>query len=366
MRNEADRPRWKRLLEREPRHRLLYAVGAPAGMSIDCAGIAGEHGGGAGTADDGGLVIVWPGSAPEEVFLEIVERLGERAAVVGMASIELGGRLDPIELFDAALRWARVGATKRAPGVFSQAGAIDEALREGWITTVFQPIVRSCDGRVIGYEALVRGREGELRSAPDLLNAALAADRMADLSARIRRRAVEGIEGAGPDDLLFLNLHPLDLFDPGFVEGDALQGPLARISRRVVLEVSERTAIDSLDDVREVVGGLRALGFRVAVDDLGSGYAGLTSLVALEPEFIKLDMSLVRPVVHSAHTRSLLRAIIEFARRVGTQVIAEGVEREEEARALVDLGCDHLQGFWIARPAMECVVPGVSLAGRGG
>ncbi len=131
------------------------------------------------------------------------------------------------------------------------------------------------------------------------------------------------------------------------------------MSRRVVLEVSERTAIESLDEVRSVVGELRALGFRVAVDDLGSGYAGLTSLVALEPEFIKLDMSLVRPVVRSARTRSLLSAIIGFARGVGTQVIAEGVETEEEARALVDLGCDHLQGYWIARPGVGCVAPGV-------
>ncbi len=350
--------RWCSLIESEPSYRLLYVAGAPVDAALEWVQAAGEYGGGAGTVDDGALVIVLPGSAPAEVFAQLVAAVAERSPSHGLARIELQEATRSAAAFQAALHRARLAAWNGSPKVADDPlRAIDDALREGWITTVFQPIVRAEGGALTGYEALVRGSRGALRGAREILQTALVADRMADLSARIRVCAARGIDAAEGEALLFLNLHPLDLFDPGFVERDALRGPLARIADRVVLEVSERTAIDSLEEVCRRITLLRGHGYRVAVDDLGSGYAGLTSLVALEPEFIKLDMGLVRRVVRSSHTRDLLSALSTFARNVGTQVVAEGVETKAEARALIELGCDHLQGHWIGRPAPACVAP---------
>jgi EAL domain-containing protein (putative c-di-GMP-specific phosphodiesterase class I) len=95
---------------------------------------------------------------------------------------------------------------------------------------------------------------------------------------------------------------------------------------------------------------LRELGFRIALDDLGAGYAGLTSFALLEPEFVKLDMSLVRDVHQNATKQKVIGSMVRLCHEMDKQIIAEGVESRDERDALVELGCDLLQGYFFAKP----------------
>jgi EAL domain-containing protein (putative c-di-GMP-specific phosphodiesterase class I) len=147
---------------------------------------------------------------------------------------------------------------------------------------------------------------------------------------------------------VFVNLHLLDLFDKQLTSAFA---PLSRVASRVILEITERTSLEGELDLRYRVAELRELGFRIAIDDLGSGHARMGTFTPLDTDFVKLDMSLVRDVDKHPMKQRLIRSITELCRAQGTMVIGEGVEAEAEAKVLVDLGCDLLQGYLIARPA---------------
>jgi EAL domain-containing protein (putative c-di-GMP-specific phosphodiesterase class I) len=149
------------------------------------------------------------------------------------------------------------------------------------------------------------------------------------------------------DAVLFVNLHPRDLADEALF---AAASPLARIAHSVILEITERASLDEVSDVRDRVARLRQLGFRLAVDDLGAGYAGLTSFATLEPDVIKLDMSLVRDVDTNLVKRRVVERMTALAHELGVLVVAEGVETVAERGALVATGCDLLQGYLLARP----------------
>ena len=217
-----------------------------------------------------------------------------------------------------------------------------------------QPIVSMRDGTLFAYEALMRSDEPALAAPPDALRAAERLGRLPELGRAVRRAAAGALETAPPATLLFVNVHPADLRDDDLYDG---RSPLGRVASRVVLEITERAPLDGLDAVAARVRELRDLGFRIAIDDLGAGYAGLSSLARLEPEVVKLDMSLVR-ALHDHPTR--LRLVDSMARvcgQLGMKVVAEGVETAQERDALLDLGCDLAQGYYFARPAAGHPVP---------
>src|SRR6185436_13158515 len=140
---------------------------------------------------------------------------------------------------------------------------------------------------VFGYEALLRTNEPSLPHPGAVLDAATRLGRLEELGRIIRNRAA-GPMLANPTDTarLFVNLHVTDLLDPLLSSPNS---PLAAISTRVVLEITERSSLDEVRDVRARVAALREMGYSIAVDDLGAGYAGLTSFTLLEPEIVKLD-----------------------------------------------------------------------------
>lgn len=152
---------------------------------------------------------------------------------------------------------------------------------------------------------------------------------------------------APTDALLFVNLHALDLMDEALLSPTS---PLSAVADCVVLEVTERTSLDEVTDPRPRIAELRRMGFRIAIDDLGAGYAGLTSFATLEPEFVKLDMSLVRDVHKSPMKEKLVGSITSLCKELGMMVVAEGVETALERDMLVALGCDLLQGYLLAMP----------------
>jgi EAL domain-containing protein (putative c-di-GMP-specific phosphodiesterase class I) len=149
---------------------------------------------------------------------------------------------------------------------------------------------------------------------------------------------------------LFVNLHSADLNDDDLYSATA---PLSKIADRVVLEVTERASLHDVKNVTASVARLKALGFSIAIDDLGAGYAGLTSFTQLEPEVAKLDMTLVRGVDVDPRRQSIVRSMKKLCDELSMLVIAEGVETAEERDHLVELGCDLLQGYLFAKPQRE-------------
>jgi EAL domain-containing protein (putative c-di-GMP-specific phosphodiesterase class I) len=169
-----------------------------------------------------------------------------------------------------------------------------------------------------------------------------------DVGRLVRATVAEAAVAAPAHWLFFVNLHPEDLGDPALHAEDSA---LAALASRVVLEITERASLEALPGVRSQVAKLREMGFRVALDDLGAGYAGLTSFVRLEPEFVKLDMSLVRDVHQSDAKQKIIGSMVSLCHEMGKQIVAEGVEQAAERDTLVALGCDLLQGYLFGKPA---------------
>jgi EAL domain-containing protein (putative c-di-GMP-specific phosphodiesterase class I) len=214
-----------------------------------------------------------------------------------------------------------------------------------WIA--YQAIVSWSRRSTFAYEALVRNEEPTLRSPPDLFEAAERLGRLQELGRMVRDRVAKTLDQQPTPELIFVNLHAMELADDSLVAPGA---PLSRHAGRVVLEITERAPLEQIQGVAARVGQLRALGYRIAVDDLGAGYAGLTSFAHLEPEVVKVDMSLIRGIDLSPMKQKLLGSIVTLCRDLGIEMIAEGVETEAERDALVKVGGDLCQGYLFARP----------------
>lgn len=255
-----------------------------------------------------------------------------------------------------AVRLHRIACLKRE--ALTHLGAYDKLLGDhagleamfaramGGLWVAYQPIVAADDGHIVAYEALARTSEPTLSGPNALFQAAARLGRVQELGRAIRSLVARFMGGGGHTDV-FVNLHALDLEDEALL---ALDSPLGVKAGRVVLEVTERASLDRVRDLRRTIRSLRAMGYRIALDDLGAGYAGLTSFAALEPEVVKLDMSLVRGVDREPIKRRLIGSIAALCRELRSQVVAEGVETRSERNVLVDLGCDLLQGFLFGRP----------------
>jgi EAL domain-containing protein (putative c-di-GMP-specific phosphodiesterase class I)/GGDEF domain-containing protein len=220
------------------------------------------------------------------------------------------------------------------------------------IYIVYHPIVRADTRAVYGYEALARGQKRELRSPEVLFEVAEEANLVWELSRVVRERAVSGIMNKLAEGLsLFINCDAHDFADPAFRDADpatlGIDDPT-----RIVLEITERTAIHDYPRFRDHLAVFREKGFRVAVDDAGSGYAGLGSIANLDPDYIKLDMGLITNIDASPRKQNLVRTMVEFADSHGVRVVAEGVEREEEFDAVRDLGVHLVQGFLFHTPGV--------------
>ena len=223
-------------------------------------------------------------------------------------------------------------------------------ISEGAVFMEYHPIIVSDTEEVYGYEALARGVSRELRSPEVLFEVAEEANMVWELSRLLRKRAVAGIVSDLQDgQFLFLNIDPHDFDDPSFrnLDPDDLGIP---DPSRIVLEITERTAIKDYPRFREYLDRFRSLGFRFAVDDAGSGYAGLGSIANLEPDYIKLDISLISSIDSNFLKQHLVGTMVEFAETHHAMVVAEGVERPEEFETIKKLGVHLTQGFLFHKP----------------
>jgi EAL domain-containing protein (putative c-di-GMP-specific phosphodiesterase class I) len=233
--------------------------------------------------------------------------------------------------------------------------AFESGLRS--LRLVFQPIF-TAQGGLYGYEALARTSEPRLPHPGVLFDVAERLDRVHELGRLVRARAAAHVDRVA--QVCFVNVHPRELADDALLDPEA---PLSRHARSVVLEITERQSIDRVPGLQERIKALRALGYRLAIDDLGAGYSGLTSFAVLEPEVVKLDMTLVRGCDLEPLKQRLIRSMTGLCKELGASVVAEGVETNAERKTVVDLGCDLLQGFLLGRPSESADIPAVGPGG---
>lgn len=210
----------------------------------------------------------------------------------------------------------------------------------------FQPIRRLVDGVVVGMEALSRFSVPPPRSPALWFSEAAEVGLTTELDLLAMRTAVGSLEGLPASAYLAVNLSPSTVGHPDFcaILGEITPG-------RLVIEVSETAPVERYRTFDEGVRSLRHRGGRLAVDDAGVGYSGLQRILRLAPEIIKLDMLVTRNIEADPARRALARALVAFGQEVGAEIIAEGIERAEQAEALRSLGIVFGQGYHLGRPA---------------
>jgi len=248
-----------------------------------------------------------------------------------------------------------LGMTLRAVERIEQERALElrAILREERLTTMYQPIVDLDRGLIMGYEALTRGPANTHFAVPKALFSCSHTARLSyELDRVCRRRAVQNARGFDPGKKLFLNSLPESLGRPGFLD-PALQSVLDEAAlhpRNLVLEITERSAIHDFEVFGRELDRLRRQGFLVAIDDVGTGYSSLQTVSEVQADFLKIDMSLIKNIHQSLIKQDLVHSLLQVASRTATKVVAEGIETEEEYRALRTCGVHYGQGFYLAPP----------------
>lgn len=262
----------------------------------------------------------------------------------------------PAGVIERALHEAREAAAhfRRAEHMAERERLLDVLVRER-VTTAYQPIQLLGNRALLGFEALARGARGSgFEGAELLFQAAAEHDYLLELDRLCRSKALLNSGRIPSTARLFINTLPTTIRDPHF-RGRPLIEFLERAQvapERIVIEITEKLVIDNYSLFREALSYYTDLGMRFAVDDVGSGYSGLELIARLKPHFLKIDISLVRDVHVSVVNRAMVQAIVALGRGIGATVIAEGIQSDEEVRALQAMGVGYGQGFYLARPEM--------------
>lgn len=228
-----------------------------------------------------------------------------------------------------------------------------EVVLDRKVSSVYEPIVDVHSKTVFGYEALVRGPVGsDLFSPAALFGAAESNDMLFELDCLCRASGLSGAVDFPAETKLFLNVLPNSIHDPDF-RADRLIQTLDECKLRpsdVVFEISEQESIENFENFREMSDQYRSLGFQFALDDTGSGYAGFEELIELQPEFIKIDRSMVSGVDQDPARQEVLAALLSVAEKLGARVIGEGLDTLEELEMLGALGIHFGQGWLFGHP----------------
>ncbi len=225
------------------------------------------------------------------------------------------------------------------------------------ITSVFQPIVHLTNGQVIAYEILSRitDEDGALIPIELLFMAAEQLGKLYQLDLHLLKNSLQQIlERSVPHMRYFINVMPESLRSRELLFAIKEFVRMSHGNMPIVLEISEFTADPSLSKWSELLAPYRQLGVEVAIDDVGSGYAGLNRTVEISPDWMKLDIGLVRDVDINAVKAAMIASVVTFTKRMTSiRIIAEGIETEGELQALLDLGIEVGQGFLMAKPARD-------------
>jgi len=233
---------------------------------------------------------------------------------------------------------------------------LQRIIQQGLISTLFQPIVSSLEQRIIGYEALSRGpSDSPLHSPLTLFATARHCGLLSELEHLCRSTAISRFCQLQLPGMLFLNVSPETLLEPGHSRGATLQ-LIQRFGlppARLVIELTEQAPINDMGLLREALLHYREMGLQVALDDLGAGYAGLQLWSELQPDHVKIDRHFIHDIHLDPIKREFVSAMLSMAKASRSNLIAEGIECAEEQEALEQMGIDWVQGYWLAKPHAE-------------
>lgn len=228
---------------------------------------------------------------------------------------------------------------------------------DSYLKAAFQPIIETRSGEVFGFEALARIPGSTcFNNIADLFPFAEKIGQLYPIETLCRRQAITSYPTIAQNkEMLFLNINPQVLIDPEFASGHTrkLLSEQGLAPKDVVLEITERSAIEDFSTFRDALDHYRNQGYLIALDDVGAGYSSLQSVAELHPDFLKVDRSLIQGVNADPIKWALLETFVTFSKRIGCRIIAEGVETAEEMRTVVQLGVDYVQGFFVAKPTFE-------------
>jgi len=264
----------------------------------------------------------------------------------GVAGLDLA-------LASALAEASRLARNEGGKGTSPMLREFRELLELGRIRAVYQPIVNLRSGTIFAWEALARGPVESVFASPTMLfDFAEEAGAVFPLEKSCREAAFRGFFPAGQGGKLFCNVHPRTLLDPAFTPGETrrLLDKYGIEPRDVVLEITERHSVKDFNLFHRTLAHYRDAGYGVAVDDVGTGYSGLASIAEIQPDFMKIDMSLVHGIDTNPVKRALLETMLTFADKVGCRIVAEGIETEAELSCLIRLGAHFGQGFFLGRP----------------
>ncbi len=240
--------------------------------------------------------------------------------------------------------------------------ALKQIIQQGSLHTYFQPIVDLQTAQTIGFEALNRPISSELFTSVDQFYEFVGqTDCVFLFECFCRNLSLQRFKERMHNDLMdknllvFLNIHPNVLLDKKYHSGETLQllKELGIKPQQVVFELTERSAVIDFVEFERVLSHYRSQGYRIAVDDVGSGYNSLKTLIYLKPEFIKLDRSLIQSIDQIGEQQQLVTLLMKYAEQAKTKIIAEGIERQEELEYLHRIGIHYAQGYAIGKPAKE-------------
>lgn len=227
-------------------------------------------------------------------------------------------------------------------------------LRHESLVTYFQPIVRVSDGTVAAHECLTRGirSDGTLYPPNQMFQTARRTDTLNNLDRQCRMAALRRAHEKGLPGMIFINFTPSAIYNPEFCLADTIARAeeLKLDPSRVVFEVVESDRIEDVEHLLRIFEYYKRKGFKIALDDVGSGYSSLNLLVRLRPDVIKIDRELVQDIDKEPLKRVICQSLVRIARSIDAEVLAEGIETPDEYRTIQDLNFDLAQGYLIGKP----------------
>lgn len=233
------------------------------------------------------------------------------------------------------------------------------------VSTVYQPIVSLYDASVFGYEALTRGPlKSRFHSPLNLFEFAEEEGSVYELDKMVREKAIQGCQTLKKDQRIFINIPAHIINDPQFTTGytQTILQQYGLSPTNVVLEITERSSIIDFATAKKILQHYRSQGYQIAIDDVGAGYSSLQAIAELQPDFIKIDRSLICDIHNDSIKENILKTMVTFAQKMNIHIIAEGIEHMDELEKLIRMGVPYAQGFLLGRPnpIMQVVEKGLA------
>ncbi len=236
---------------------------------------------------------------------------------------------------------------------------LESILKNENVKPVFQPIISLRDGSILGYEALSRGPAGTPLQNPDtMFSVARECGKLWELELLCRSKALESVYKQNTPISLFLNVNPFVIHDEQFMKGFT-KDYLKKYNinpKNIFFEITEKSAMEDMTGFKQTIEHYKNQNYKIAIDDAGAGYSGLTMITDIHPHYIKLDIKLIHDIDKDEYKKELVKSLYEFCRVSNVFLIAEGIETKEQLSTLINIGVHYGQGYFIQKP-QELIAP---------